>query len=131
MNLLLDTHILLWAAFDQNKIAGAARSLIVNPANTLWFSVASLASLWEVAIKRSLDRASFQVDAGVLRTGLLSSGYAELAVEGRHVLGLSVLPRHHGDPFDRILIAQAAAEGMRLLTADRALEAYGGPVMLV
>lgn len=128
MNLLLDTNILLWAALDQNKITGAARSLIVDPANSLWFSVASL---WEVAIKRSLDRPSFQVDAGVLRTGLLSSGYAELAVEGRHVLGLSVLPRHHGDPFDRILIAQAAAEGMRLLTADRALEAYGGPVMLV
>lgn len=128
MNLLLDTHILLWAALDQNKITGAARSLIVNPANSLWFSVASL---WEVAIKRGLDRPSFQVDAGVLRTGLLSSGYAELAVEGRHVLGLSVLPRHHGDPFDRILIAQAAAEGMRLLTADRPLEAYGGPVMLV
>ncbi len=128
MNLLLDTRILLWAAFDQNKIAGAARSLIVDPANTLRFSVASL---WEVAIKRGFDRPSFQVDAGVLRTGLLSSGYSELAVEGRHVTGLSVLPRHHGDPFDRILIAQAAAEGMRLLTADRALEAYGGPVMLV
>jgi PIN domain nuclease of toxin-antitoxin system len=128
MNLLLDTHILLWAALDQNKITTAARSLIVDPANTLWFSVASL---WEVAIKRGLDRPSFLVDAGVLRTGLLSSGYCELAVEGRHVLGLSVLPRHHGDPFDRILIAQAAAEGMRLLTADRALEAYGGPVTLV
>ena len=128
MNLLLDTHILLWAAFDQRKIGAAARPLITNPANTLWFSVASL---WEVAIKRGLDRPSFQVEAGVLRAGLLSSGYTELPVEGRHVLGLSVLPRHHGDPFDRILIAQAAAEGMHLLTADRMLEAYGGPVMLV
>ena len=128
MNLLLDTHILLWAAFDQRKIGAAARSLIANPANTLWFSVASL---WEVAIKRGLDRPSFQVEAGVLRAGLLSSGYSELSVEGRHVLGLSVLPRHHGDPFDRMLIAQAASEGMRLLTADRALEAYCGPVMLV
>jgi PIN domain nuclease of toxin-antitoxin system len=127
MNLLLDTHILLWAAFDQKKIAAAARSLIADPANTLWFSVASL---WEVAIKRGFDRPSFKVDAGVLRAGLLSSGYSELAVEGRHVLGLSVLPRHHGDPFDRILIAQAASEGMRLLTADRMLEAYGGPVLL-
>lgn len=127
MNLLLDTHILLWAAFDQRKIGSAARQLIADPANSLWFSVASL---WEVAIKRSLDRPSFRVEAGVLRAGLLSSGYSELAVEGRHVLGLSVLPRCHGDPFDRILIAQAAAEGMCLLTADRALEAYGGPVML-
>ena len=128
MNLLLDTHILLWAAFDQRKIGAVARTLIANPVNTLWFSVASL---WEVAIKRGLDRPSFQVEAGVLRAGLLSSGYSELSVEGRHVLGLSVLPRHHGDPFDRILIAQAAAEGMRLLTVDRVLEAYGGPVMLV
>ena len=128
MNLLLDTHILLWAAFDQRKIGAAARSLISNPANALWFSVASL---WEVAIKRGLDRPSFQIEAGVLRAGLLSSGYSELSVEGRHVLGLAVLPRHHGDPFDRMLIAQAAAEGMRLLTADRVLEAFGGPVMLV
>jgi len=127
MNLLLDTQILLWAAFDQRKIGSVARPLIADPANSLWFSVASL---WEVAIKRSLDRPSFRVESGVLRAGLLSSGYSELAVEGRHVLGLSVLPRYHGDPFDRILIAQAAAEGMHLLTADRALEAYGGPVML-
>lgn len=65
------------------------------------------------------------------QAGLLSSGYGELAVEGRHVLGLATLPLLHRDPFDRILVAQAAAEGMRLLTADHRLEAYGGPVMLV
>jgi len=128
VNLLLDTHFLLWAAFDQHKVNGPARSLIADPENALWFSVASL---WEVAIKRGLGRASFQIDAGVLRAGLLASGYAELPVEGRHVLGLSILPRHHGDPFDRMLVAQAATEGMRLLTVDRRLEAYGGPILLV
>lgn len=128
MNLLLDTHVLLWAAFDQRKVSGPARALIADPQNALWFSVVSL---WEVAIKSGLGRPSFQVEAGVLRAGLLASGYTELPIEGRHVLGLSVLPRHHGDPFDRMLVAQVAAEGMRLLTADRLLEVYGGPVLLV
>lgn len=128
MNLLLDTHYLLWAALDENRIPAAAREMILDRSNTLWFSVASL---WEIAIKRGLGRADFQIDAGVMRAGLLSSGYAELAVEGRHVLGLSTLPRHHGDPFDRILVAQAATEGMRLLTVDQRLDAYGGPVLRV
>lgn len=128
MNLLLDTHYLLWAALDERRMPAPARGLILDRANTLWFSAASL---WEIAIKCGLGRADFQVDAGVMRAGLLSSGYAELAVEGRHVLGLSTLPRHHGDPFDRILVAQAAAEGMRLLTVDQRLDAYGGPVLRV
>jgi PIN domain nuclease of toxin-antitoxin system len=128
VNLLLDTHYLLWAALDENRIPAAAREMILDRSNTLWFSVASL---WEIAIKRGLGRADFQIDAGVMRAGLLSSGYAELAVEGRHVLGLSTLPRHHGDPFDRILVAQAATEGMRLLTVDQRLDAYGGPVLRV
>jgi len=128
VNLLLDTHYLLWAAATDRMPSKAADALLNDTANTLWFSVASL---WEVAIKRSLDRPDFRTDPGTLRAGLLSSGYLELAVEGRHVLGLSTLPPHHKDPFDRLLVAQAAAEGMRLLTADARLAAYGGPVMIV
>lgn len=126
MNLLLDTHYLLWAAFEPHKVAGKARDVLQDPANILWFSVVSL---WEVAIKRAQDRADFRTDPGPLRAGLLASGYAELAVEGRHILGLSLLPALHRDPFDRLLVAQAAAEGMRLLTADRRLADYGGPVL--
>ncbi|MDO5703556.1 MAG: type II toxin-antitoxin system VapC family toxin [Paracoccus sp. (in: a-proteobacteria)] len=128
MNLLIDTHLLLWAAFEPQRISGEGRRWMADPANSLHFSVASL---WEVAIKRGLDRADFRTDPGVLRAGLLSSGYRELAVEGRHVLGLATLPALHRDPFDRLLIAQAAAEGMRLLTADHLVAAYGGPVLKV
>ena len=127
MNLLLDTHYLLWAAADAVP-SSAAEAMIRDPDNTLWFSVASL---WEVAIKRALDRPDFRTEAGPLRAGLLASGYRELAVEGRHILGLSTLPRLHRDPFDRLLVAQAAAEGMRLLTADARLAGYGGPVLVL
>ena len=128
MNLLLDTDYLLWVAARDDLLPPAARALIEDPANRLWFSVASL---WEVAIKRGLDRPDFRTDPGPLRAGLLSAGYEELPVEGRHVLILSALPPLHRDPFNRLLLAQATAEGMRLLTADRRLADYGGPVLLL
>lgn len=126
MNLLLDTHILLWAAARTDLLSTRALSLIEDPANRLWFSAASL---WEVAIKRALERPDFRTDPGTLRAGLLSAGYEELAVEGRHILALSALPPLHRDPFDRLLVAQAVAEGMRLLSADTLVLAYGGPVL--
>ncbi|WP_112313034.1 type II toxin-antitoxin system VapC family toxin [Pseudogemmobacter bohemicus] len=128
MNLLLDTHYLLWVAARPDLLSTRALALIEDPANRLWFSVASL---WEVSIKRSLERPDFRTDAGTLRAGLLAAGYEELAVEGRHILALSTLPPLHRDPFDRILVAQAAAEGMRLLSADSAVLDYGGPVLQV
>ena len=128
MNLLLDTHILLWAGARDEMMTPRADRLIKDPGNGLWFSVASL---WEVAIKRALDRPDFRTDPGVLRAGLAANGYAELPVEGRHVLSLMTLPALHRDPFDRILIAQAMAEGMALVTVDSHVAAYGGPVMAV
>lgn len=128
MNLLLDTHFLLWVARQDVMPSAEADRLIKDPSHALWFSVASL---WEVAIKRALNRPDFRTDAGVLRAGLLASGYHEMPIEGRHVLAVATLPALHADPFDRLLIAQAATEGMRLLTADRALAAYGGPVLKV
>lgn len=128
MNLLLDTHILLWSASNDRMMSEAADALIRDPGNRLWFSAASI---WEVAIKRALDRPDFRTDPGVLRAGLLANGYEELAIEGRHILSLATLPSLHGDPFDRILIAQAMAEGMRLVTVDARVAAYGGPVLRV
>lgn len=128
MNLLLDTHILLWAAGRDDLLSEKANALVKDPANTLWFSVTSL---WEVGIKRALGRPDFLTDPGVLRAGLLANDYRELAVEGRHVLALAILPPLHGDPFDRMLIAQAMAEGMRLVTADRRVGAYGEAVLSV
>ena len=128
MNLLLDTHLLLWAAFRPDRLSSGAATMIADPANRLWFSAASI---WEVAIKRALDRPDFRVDPGVLRAGLLANGYAELPIAGRHCLGLSGMPSLHADPFDRILIAQALAEGMMLLTADSRIKAYPGPILPV
>lgn len=128
MNLLLDTHLLLWSAARDDMMSPKADRMVKDAANALWFSVASL---WEVAIKRGLGRPDFRTDPGVLRAGLLANGYRELAVEGRHVLALTLMPDRHRDPFDRILLAQAGAEGLRLLTADRAVAAYGDPAEIV
>ncbi|MEM1360656.1 MAG: type II toxin-antitoxin system VapC family toxin [Pseudomonadota bacterium] len=128
MNLLLDTHILLWAAYQPDRLSPAARDRLEDQQNTLWFSAVSI---WEVAIKRGLGRADFSIDPGPLRTGLLSSEYRELAFESHHCLGLGTLPELHNDPFDRILVAQTAFEGMVLLTADRKVAQYGGPAELI
>ena len=128
MNLLMDTHVLLWAAFDPDRLPETAVELIADEKNSPWFSVASI---WEVAIKRALDRPDFQIDPGILRAGLLNNGYQELAVEGRHCLQLSALPKLHGDPFDRMLIAQAMSEGMTLLTSDKQVARYMGPIRKV
>jgi PIN domain nuclease of toxin-antitoxin system len=128
MNYLLDTHLLIWAATDSDKLPKIATKIISDPENSLWVSVASL---WEVAIKRSKLRAEFPFEVGPLRAGLFSSGYEELAIEARHVLIVQDLPRFHADPFDRLFVAQAMSEGMILLTADRALAEYGASVRVV
>lgn len=128
MNLLLDTHLLLWSAGRDRMMSKEADTLIADPDNTLWFSAASI---WEVAIKRGLDRPDFRTDPSVLRAGLLSNGYKELEVNGRHAIGVLDLPAIHNDPFDRILLAQSRSEGMMLVTADKTVFAYGGPVRLV
>lgn len=128
MNYLIDTHVLLWAAFQPGRLSPAAHRLIAEPRHRLWFSAASI---WEVSIKRALNRPDFRVDPGVLRAGLMSNGYEELAVESRHCLALSALPPLHSDPFDRLLLAQAITEGLILMTADSAIAAYGGPVETV
>ena len=124
MKLLLDTHLLIWAASGEGLSAKAVQ-LIDDPGNELLFSAASI---WEVAIKTSLGRPDFQLDPGVFRRELLESGYEELAVTGAHAAGVSTLPDLHKDPFDRLLIAQAIVEGITLLTADRAVLAYPGPI---
>lgn len=125
MKLLLDTHVLLWAAAGSG-LSPAALKLIEDPDNELMFSAASL---WEVAIKAGLGRADFDLDAGVFRRALLESGYQELAITGAHAAAVAGLPDLHRDPFDRMLVAQAMAEGVTLLTADRAVLAYPGPIL--
>ena len=124
----MDTHLLLWSAGRDAMMSKEADALIADPDNALWFSAASI---WEVAIKRGLDRPDFRTDPSVLRAGLLSNGYMELDVSGRHATGVLDLPTIHNDPFDRILLAQSRSEGMMLVTSDKTVFAYGGPVRLV
>lgn len=128
MRLLLDTHLLLWAAGTPEQLSPLARSLIEDSSNELIFSAASL---WEIAIKRSLGRTDFQVDARVLRRGLLDNGYQELAITSAHSVSIDMLPPIHKDPFDRILVAQAMIEGVILLTSDTLVAQYPGSVKLV
>ena len=125
MKLLLDTHLLLWAAGSPERLPLAARPLLEAPENQLLFSAVSL---WEIAIKRGLGRSDFQVDPRVLRRGLLDNGYVELPVTSEHTVSTDGLPPLHKDPFDRILVAQATVEGIILLTADALIAQYPGPI---
>ena len=128
MKLLLDTHLLLWAAGEPKRLSKQARTLIDNLDNELLFSAASL---WEVAIKRGLGREDFKVDARLLRRGLLDNGYSELPIISDHVVATESLPLIHKDPFDRVLVAQATVEGVTLLTTDSLVAQYPGPIKTV
>lgn len=127
MKLLLDTHLLLWAAGQPEHLPPAARTVIEDPLNQLVFSAASL---WEIAIKHGLGRSDFRADTALLRRGLLDNRYTELAITGRHAVAVAGLPPLHKDPFDRMLIAQATADGLLLLTVDPAVARYPGPIQM-
>jgi len=128
LKLLLDTHLLLWAAGDPDRLSADARGLISEVENELFFSAASL---WEIAIKSGLGRDDFQADARLLRRGLLDNGYSELPIGSEHAVAIDSLPPTHKDPFDRILVAQAMVEGITLLTSDSLMAQYPGPVKKV
>lgn len=128
MKLLLDTHLLLWAVGTPERLSARARAMIDHPDAE---PMVSAASLWEVAIKADLGREDFQVDAAILRRGLLEHGYTELPISGAHATAVARLPHMHKDPFDRILVAQAQLEGITLLTADAVVARYPGPILSV
>jgi PIN domain nuclease of toxin-antitoxin system len=128
MKLLLDTHLLLWAAESYERLPPDAQRLMSAPENELFFSVASL---WEIVIKRGLGREDFKVDARVLRRSLLDNGYSELSILSEHAVAIDALPPIHKDPFDRLLVAQAIIEGITLLTIDSQVAEYPGPVRRV
>jgi PIN domain nuclease of toxin-antitoxin system len=125
MKLLLDTHVLLWAAGGSGRLPSSVRAEIDSPENE---PIVSAASLWEITIKRSLGRPDFQVDPRLLRRGLLDAGYAELPVTGDHAIAVDGLPLLHKDPFDRLLVAQSLVEGITLLTADDLVAQYSAPI---
>ena len=128
MNLLLDTHLLLWAASEPKRLSPKTRTLLLDPANHLVFSSASL---WEISIKNVLERSDFNVDPRRLWRMLLVNGYRELPVTSEHAVAVNELPLLHKDPFDRILVAQARMEGLLLLTVDKAVAKYGDAVRKV
>lgn len=121
---LLDTHILLWAA--AGSLPPKAREIILDKQNELFFSPASI---WEIDIKNALGRVDFRIDPEVLYRELLDHGYIELPISGRHALMAGALPPIHKDPFDRMLLAQAKSEGIRLLTSDATMLKYQAPIL--
>ncbi len=126
--LLVDTHLLLWAAFDPERLSPMATKLLRSRELALAFS---LASLWEVAVKTSLGRPDFAVDPGLLHRSMLAEGFVELPITAAHLVRVAALPWVHRDPFDRLLVAQAMQEGLTLLTMDATLKRYGRFVKLV
>lgn len=127
MNVLLDTHLLLWAAGSPGRLSVSVRDMLLDASTQPVFSSVSI---WEVSIKSGLGRDDFKVDARRLWRMLLANGYRELPLTGEHAVMVERLPPLHKDPFDRILIAQARVEGMTLLTADQAVAAYGEGIQL-
>lgn len=125
MRLLLDTHVFLWVVTGSRKLGVAAKRQI-SEAEQVYVSAASI---WEIAIKSHLGK--IEGDPDRLASAVEESGFIELPVTMRHTVGVARLPSHTRDPFDRLLIAQALSEPLLLMTADRALEPYGGFVKIV
>ena len=128
MRLLIDTHLLLWAADEEERLSTKAKTVMADPGNTLMFSSVNI---WEIVVKRNLNRPDFAVDPRRFRHDLLMGGYEEISVTSQHALELVGLPLIHRDPFDRLLIAQAMSEGAMLVTADRRIARYPGPILKV
>ena len=122
MRLLLDTHAFLWFAAGDGRLSSRARRRIEDPANDKFLSVASV---WEIAIKRSLGKLTLSVSLDVLvDDGAVHNGIALLEVARDHAVAVGHLPFHHRDPFDRLLICQAMVEEMAVVSNDAALDAY-------
>jgi PIN domain nuclease of toxin-antitoxin system len=128
LNLLLDTHVALWAITDSQKLSQKARDLIASPKTTVWVSAANI---WEIAIKHSLGRGDMPVSSQDAMHYFQESGYRFLAVEAEHAIAVEELPAHHQDPFDRILVAQALVEPMRLMTHDPLVALYSDTIIKI
>jgi len=128
MDILLDTHILLWSVYQTRLLSEETRNILESGSNRLFFSAANL---WEITIKKAQDRADFQVDPRPLRETLLLGGFQELQITSEHAMAVGQLPKIHRDPFDRILIAQSLVERCVLLTVDRKVSQYSGNIRKV
>lgn len=128
MRLLLDTHVLIWALAMPDKLRSMTRAMIEDTDNEVLFSAASI---WEVAIKSSLRRSGFIIRPEEIISGAIEAGFTELSIGAAVAAKVSDLPLHHRDPFDRLLVAQAMADSILLLTADTLLLPYSDLVILV
>jgi PIN domain nuclease of toxin-antitoxin system len=128
VNLLLDTHVALWAIVDSPRLSAAARELILAPRAVVWISAATV---WEIAIKHSLARGDMPISGAEAMQYFQAAGYRFLPIEPDHAAAVETLPPLHQDPFDRLLVAQAQVEPMRLLSHDAALARYGELVVPV
>ncbi len=128
MNLLLDTHVALWAITDSPKLPQKARDLIASPKTTVWVSAANI---WEIAIKHSLGRGDMPVSSQNAMGYFKESGYRFLAIDAEHAIAVEALPAHHQDPFDRMLVAQALVEPMRLMTHDPVVALYSDTIIKI
>jgi len=126
--LLLDTQLVLWVALAPQRLRAATRRVVESRSRAVAFSDASL---WEVAIKSSLGRPDFSVDARALRDGLVAAGFEEWPIRAEHLFEVGRLAWHHRDPFDRLLVAQSLAEPLILLTVDGKLARYGSTVRVI
>ena len=128
MRLLLDTHIALWAIIDSPKLPAKARELILDPTSELFVSAVTV---WEIAIKHATGRSNMPVSGAEAYRFFLASGYQLLPITHLHAIVTESLPRHHNDPFDRLLVAQAQTEPLKFVTRDALLARYGDAVLLV
>lgn len=127
MRLLLDTHVWLWGAMESRRLGDATRAVILDPDNDVYVSAASI---WEVALKHEVGKLALPVPLPDFVAAQTGPGIAELLdVTARHAVAATTLPRHHRDPFDRMLLAQAQVEGLTLVTVDEALRPYGVPLL--
>jgi PIN domain nuclease of toxin-antitoxin system len=128
LNLLLDTHVALWAIADSPKLPKGAREMIASPKSSVWISAATF---WEIAIKHSLGSGDMPVSSQDALRYFRESGYRFLPVEPEHAVAVEELPAHHADPFDRILVAQALVEPMRLITHDPVVARYSDTIIII
>ena len=128
MNLLLDTHVALWAITDSPKLTRVARDLIQDTSTTVWVSSASI---WEIAIKHALGKGDMPVSSQEAVQYFKESGYRFLSISVEHTVAVEGLAAHHQDPFDRILVAQALIEPMRLMTHDALVARYSDTIIKI
>lgn len=128
MRVLLDTHILIWALIDPARLPPDADDIVADGRNEVYFSAVSI---WEIAIKARLGRRGFGFEPDIVLSGAKASGFIEFPIDAKVGLILRHLPDHHGDPFDRLLVAQAIDAGIELLASDAALPPYSPLVRLV